>query len=185
MKKLLTIIITTLIACGSVNAQEYEYDARLGWFPGDLMDLIYRMGEDPVEQTTYGPRKTIGIFAADFNYSIMKWLSVGARLNYRNAWCETKSFTDEGVPVTGIDRLHAVSLIPMVTGTTDQDSVFRYYVSLGIGAGINMSTAENNRYLAFQLIPVGIAVGKKVSWYFECGLGNAYAGFMTGVSWRF
>ncbi len=52
--------MTTLIASVSVNAQEYEYDARLGWFPGDLMDLIYRMGEDPVEQNTYGPRKTNG-----------------------------------------------------------------------------------------------------------------------------
>ena len=185
MKRTLITIIALLIAGTSAYAQEHKYEARLGWFYGDLVDLIYRPGEDPEDGTIYGPRKTTGIFAADFNYNVLKWLSVGAKLNYRNSWYEVTSFTDEGIQETSTERLQAFSVIPMVTGTTNPDSIFRYYISLGFGAGIDMSSAQNDRYLAFQFIPVGISVGKKVSWYFEFGFGNAYGGFMTGVSYKF
>ena len=31
----------------------------------------------------------------------------------------------------------------------------------------------------------GIAIANKISWYMELGLGNAFTGLFTGISWRF
>ena len=46
-------------------------------------------------------------------------------------------------------------------------------------------SAQEDAFVALQFTPVGISVGKKVCWYFELGIGHAFMGFMTGVSWRF
>ena len=91
----------------------------------------------------------------------------------------------EGVEVYSIDRLQAVSVMPTVKFTTGYDSVFRYYATLGVGAGMDLSSGVNDAFVALQFTPVGISVGKKVSWYFELGIGHAFMGFMTGISWRF
>ena len=55
----------------------------------------------------------------------------------------------------------------------------------GLGAGADLSTDSQRYFTAFQFTPVGIAVGKKVSWFMELGLGYAYTGYITGISWRF
>ena len=112
------------------------------------------------------------------------WLTVGAKLNYRNSWRDMKTISD-GLEVYSIDRLQAVSVMPTVKFTTGHDSVFRYYATLGVGAGMDLSSGVNDAFVALQFTPVGISVGKKISWYFELGIGHAFMGFMTGISWRF
>ena len=166
--------------CLNVKAQENRYEAKLGWFPVDALNLVYLMGEDPTGETSYGPMKTAGIFSADFDFKIGKWLSVGAKVNYRNSWRDMT--TPEG---TGIDRLQAFSVMPTAKFTTGFDSRFRYYAMVGLGAGMDLSTDSQRCFAAFQFTPVGIAVGKKISWYMELGLGHAFNGFITGISWRF
>ena len=183
MKRFLTVLsifgISMILAQTSV-AQEYKYDAKLGWFPADMFSLIYMMGEDTSGEASYGPMKTAGIFSADFDFKMKKWLSVGAKVNYRNSWRD-KITTDS----KDIDRMQALSVMPTVKFTTGFDSRFRYYAMFGLGAGIDPSTDSTSHFTAFQFTPVGIAVGKKVSWFLELGLGYAYTGYMTGISWRF
>ena len=60
-----------------------------------------------------------------------------------------------------------------------------YYATLGVGAGMDLSSGVNDAFMALQFTPVGISVGQKISWYFELGIGHAFMGFMTGLSWRF
>ena len=184
MKKLVILCCMLLIPFASSYAQEYKYEAKLGCFPVDALNLVYLMGEDPSGETTYGPMKTAGIFSADFDYKVKKWLTVGAKVNYRNSWRDMKTISD-GLEVFSIDRLQAVSVMPTVKFTTGYDSVFRYYATLGVGAGMDLSSGVNDAFVALQFTPVGISVGKKVSWYFELGIGHAFMGFMTGLSWRF
>lgn len=52
-------------------AQEYKYDAKLGWFPADIFSLIYMMGGLSGE-ASYGPMKTAGIFSDDFDFRMKK-----------------------------------------------------------------------------------------------------------------
>ena len=180
MKRILLLLAIIVMPCMNVKAQENKYEAKLGWFPVDALNLVYLMGEDPSGETSYGPMKTAGIFSADFDFKMKKWLSVGAKVNYRNSWRDMT--TIEG---TSIDRLQALSVMPTAKFTTGFDSRFRYYAMVGVGAGVDISTDSQRCFAAFQFTPVGIAVGKKISWYLEFGLGHAYNGFITGISWRF
>ena len=184
MKRIIILCSIFLIPFVSLSAQEYRYEAKLGWYPIDALNLIYLMGEPPSGETTYGPMKTAGIFSADFDYKVKKWFSVGAKVNYRNSWRDMKTISD-GLEFHSVDRLQKVSVMPTVKFTTGYDSAFRYYASLGVGAGMDLSSGANDAFLALQFNPVGISVGRMISWYLEFGIGHAYMGFITGISWRF
>ena len=184
MKRIIIIFSVFLMHFVSLSAQEYKYEAKLGWFPADVLNIVYLMGEDPSGETTYGPMKTAGLFSADFDYKVKKWLTVGAKVNYRNSWRDMKTISD-GLEVYSIDRLQALSVMPTAKFTTGFDSKFRYYAMVGVGAGVDLSTDSQRCFAAFQFTPVGLAVGKKISWFLELGLGHAYNGFITGLSWRF
>lgn len=185
MKRILTIVATLMLLPSlTVKAQEYDYEARLGWTPGDILTLIFMLGEDPTGENTYGPIKTVGIYSADFDLKMKNWLSVGAKLNYRNEWRKMEEVVD-GIEITDTDRIQAISIMPTVKLTTGFDSFFRYYATLGIGAGMDLSNGQSKEFLAFQFTPVGISVGKKVSWHFEIGFGHAFTGLITGLSYRF
>ena len=77
MKRLFIILTIMALPCMNVKAQENKYEAKLGWTPVDALNLIYMMGEDPSGETSYGPMKTAGIFSADFDFRMKRWLSVG------------------------------------------------------------------------------------------------------------
>ncbi len=187
MKRLLILTAIFLFTSLTINAQEYKYEARLGWFLLDghyLVEMTARV--DPALGHTRGPLKTTGIFSADFDFKIKKWLIVGANVGYRNYWRHITPY--EGTPWTYID--HNLIIMPTVKFSTGFDSFFRYYATLAFGAGLRMSSGKDNIrnhefYPSFQITPVGIAVGRKVSWFFEVGYGVAFAGFITGISCRF
>lgn len=180
MRKISVIIALMLMSCIGIKAQEYSYEAKAGWTYLDLISVVYILGEDATGEITYGPKKTVGIFSADFNYEMKKWLSVGGKVNYRNSWCTATSLKGES-----IDRISGLTIMPTVTFTTGFESTFRYYATLGLGAGVDLSSDSRGAFAAFQITPFGIAVGKKLSWYLELGLSNTLIGFITGISWRF
>ena len=39
--------------------------------------------------------------------------------------------------------------------------------------------------LSFQMVPIGVTVGKKVFGFFETGIGTQYVGCMAGIGFRF
>lgn len=184
MKRILIIFAMALMPFLTLSAKEYKYEARLGWIPADCLTVLQAMGEDPTGETTWGPVTNLGIFSADFDVKVNKWMSVGGKANYRNLWRDVTK-TKDGVVTSGIDRTEAMSIMPMMEFSTSYDNVFRCYGNLGFGPGIYDNGERSKGYFAFQCTPIGIAVGNKISWYVELGLGNAYAGLFTGLSWRF
>ena len=182
MKRLLMILAAVLIAGGSVYAQEYKYEARLGWIPGDMLTFFTVLGESG--ETSWGPLKTVGIFSADFDVKMKPWLTVGGKANYRHSWRDQTRYLEEGV-VKDIDRTEVFSVMPTVKLTSmHYDTVFRVYAAVGLGPGIIHTEDYTKYYTAFQFTP-GMAVGNKISWYIELGLGNAWCGLITGLGWRF
>lgn len=148
------------------------------------MTFFQMLGEDTSGETTWGPMKTVGIFAADFDVRMKPWLTVGGKVNYRNSWRDMKQYQD-GVSVDGIDRTEVFSIMPTVKVTSRfDDSVFRIYASAGLGPGIYHDEDFTRYYTAFQFTS-GIAAGRKISWFLEFGLGNVYCGLLTGIGWRF
>lgn len=184
MKRILTILFLLVISTGTIRAQEYKYEARLGWIPIDMKTFLMILGEDPSGETTWGPMKTAGIFSADFDVRMKPWLALGGKVNYRNSWRDMTKHYDGNI-VKGIERTEAFSLMPTLRFTTTKlNSVCRVYAALGIGPGVYHNGETVKYYTAFQITP-GLAVGKKISWYLEFGLGNAYCGLLTGIGWRF
>jgi hypothetical protein len=182
MKLILIIFAALLFAGGSGYAQEYKYEARLGWIPGDILTFFTVLGEDG--ETSWGPLKTVGIFSADFDVKMKPWLTVGGKANYRHSWRDQTRYLEEGV-VKNIDRTEVFSVMPTVKFTSMQDdTVFRVYAAVGLGPGIIHTEDYTKYYTAFQFTP-GMAVGNKISWYLELGLGNAWCGLITGLGWRF
>ena len=160
MRRIIILFSVLLMPFAFLSAQEYKYEAKLGWFPADVLNLVYLMGEDPSGETTYGPMKTAGLFSADFDWKVKKWLTVGAKVNYRNSWRDMKTISD-GLEVYSIDRLQVVSVMPTVKFTTGYDSVFRYYATLGVGAGMDLSSGVNDACVALQFTPVSCGSGWK------------------------
>ena len=184
MKRILIIFAMSLMSCLTAGAQEYKYEARLGWIPMDLVSFLKAMGEYPTGETIWGPVTNLGIFSADFDVKVNKWMSVGGRVNYRNLWRDMTKAQD-GVVTNGIDRTEAMSIMPMIEFSSPYDKVLRCYANVGMGPGLYDDGEKTKGYFAFQCTPLGIAIGKKISWYVELGVGNAYAGLFTGLSWRF
>lgn len=183
MKRLLMILAALLIAGGTASAQGYDYEARLGWTPGDLLTFITILGEDPSGGTTWGPLRTVGIFSADFDVKIKPWLTVGGKANYRHSWRDEKRYQEDCVTL-GVDRMEAFSVMPTVKFTTKYDAVVRVYAGVGLGPGVIHTEDYTKYYTAFQFTP-GMAIGKKISWHLELGLGNVWCGFISGLGWRF
>ena len=95
MKKIAAIMVALMMLPAlTANAQEYKYEAKLGWYPIDLMDLIFMLGEYPDSGYTAGPVKTVGVFAADFDVKMKNWLTLGAKVSYRNTWRELSATID-------------------------------------------------------------------------------------------
>ena len=184
MKRFVILCSLFLMSFVSLSAQEYRCEAKLGWVPTDVLNIVYLMGEDASGHTSYGPMKTIGIFSADFDYKVKNWLTVGANMNYRNSWRSKTTFID-GVKTNGIDCFHLVSVMPRIKLTTRFDSIFRLYAALGVGLGVDLSDGVNDKFLSVQLTPIGISVGRKISWYLEMGVGSTFIGYMTGLACRF
>lgn len=180
---LCSILLTPFVSSFAQEAaQEYKYEARLGWAPMDMLTFFQMLGEDTSGETTWGPMKTVGIFCADFDVRIKPWLTVGGKVNYRNSWRDMKKYQD-GIMTEGIDRTEAFSIMPTVR-LTSTNSVLRAYASVGLGPGVYHGSDTTRYYTAFQFTP-GIEAGKKITWFLELGLGNVYCGLLTGIGWRF
>ena len=185
MKRLVMSLAIVLMSSMAINAQEYKYEARLGWFPGDWLTFFYAMGEDLDNTTTEGPVTNIGIFSGDFDFKMKPWLTVGAKVNYRNLWRDVQTLS-EGNVYHSTEKVEAFSLMPTVKVTSMYyTDVIRYYATFGLGPGVYNDGYKPQYYTAFQFVPIGIAIGNKISWFFELGLGTVYMGALTGLSWRF
>ena len=61
MRRIIILFSVLLMPFASLSAQEYKYEAKLGWFPVGALNLVYLMGEDsdmPEEIKTIGSSLT-------------------------------------------------------------------------------------------------------------------------------
>ncbi len=205
MRKILFMAALVLIALPSMagnkerNRFPYRYEFNVGWGYTPAMTIAELNspvfngsdGLDHIYGNYLGKRVTSGMMSAEFNIQFKKWFALGTQLN-----AVTVS-NSEMSAITGqeIRRFtdYTVSALAYARFTYLHKKYVKLYSSIGAGLCFThdstISTDElfrmNYMQPSFQLVPVGVTVGKRIYGTVELGLGSEYMGFRAGVGYRF
>lgn len=212
MKKLVYAALA-FIMCGtalyaeSIDDGLYRFELNVGWagFPvGDALTFTsfnpWSAGETPVSYpgsvgdiySEYaGPVYSTGILSAELNVRIRKWFAVGAQVNFDGLW--SRQYSSETGLKCGVRRGVVFAVLPYARFIYLDRPAVRLYSAVGIGftagqieAGYGRdSYVYASKYPAFQVIPVGVSVGRRIYGLFELGIGTVYTGCRAGIGYRF
>lgn len=138
-------------------------------------DISYH-GDSLDRPIDYGPTHHYTL-SLDYGYWVNEWLSVGASVTYmaglRNIFDD---YTKERMMTLHEDDL---SIMPIVRMAWYRRGIVQLYSSVGVGIGLNIwSRYYDGReimheiYCAFDLKPLGIAVGRRCFGFVEVGYGS-------------
>lgn len=185
MKKILIALSVLVFTCCAAAAQEHPHELNLyiGGFSSQY--LGYRVAPDfssdlyslyePQTRVTTGP-----VLTFDYNYSVLKWLSVGAQVHYNRL--EVKSFT-RIENSTDIYMSDMFSFLPEVKLRIPSPAHFRLYGRVAMG--VSFAPRFNTRF-AYDLVPLGIEwAGRRVYGTAELVYGSVIKGGRIGIGYRF
>lgn len=128
-------------------------------------------------------------FGLEVGYSVKRWLKVSLTAGYDHVVTKTVDYSTQEVLFK--DSLEEIAIIPRVRfyfGFTDYTC---FYGGLGFGAILRWGDAlipENNikkAEFAYEFVPIGFTVGRKVHGFIEASFGNYMLGGRTGIGVRF
>ncbi len=140
------------------------------------------------DRTHRGPVYTSGTWSLSYDYRFKKWFDLGLTLSYYGEY--SRSYSNRDSSPVGRNRAHALTVMPAVRFTWVNTGWVRMYSTLGLGATLSGGRFDHNSepfrdgFIAFQLTPVGIAVGRSLFGFAELGLG-AQGVFMMGIGYKF
>ncbi|MDE7078101.1 MAG: hypothetical protein K2O55_05965 [Alistipes sp.] len=204
MKKLLLLLLLPLFpaallaqeeAAAAVRKREpfvpqHELRLTVGAFPILPSMFNWEGGFDGTfyDRTHRGPVYTSGTWSLSYDYRFKKWFDLGVTLSYYGKY--SRSYSNRDSSPVGRNRAHAFTVMPVVRFTWVNSNWVRMYSTLGLGATVSGGRFDydserfRNGFLAFQLTPIGISVGRSFFGFAELGLG-AQGVFMMGVGYKF
>ena len=207
MAALAFIMCGTALYAESPDDGRYRFEFNVGWagFPvGDALTftsfnpwsvsetaVFYPGSVGDIYSEYAGPVYSTGILSAELNVRIRKWFAVGAQVNFDGLWSRLHS--SETGSKCGVRRGVVFSVLPYARFIYIDRPVVRLYSAVGAGftsgqieAGYGRdSYVYASRYPAFQVTPVGVAVGRRIYGLFELGIGTVYTGCRAGIGFRF
>ncbi|MDE6871148.1 MAG: hypothetical protein K2J62_03370 [Bacteroidales bacterium] len=207
MKRSFVLAAFVLFCCLAAAAVErkgsreipfrYEVNVGYGTFPfadaNNFSDMfrtydITWLGNTGSLSSVYGdysgPEYITGVFSAEFNVRFKKWFTLSSQMNFDAVLQGTySSLTGER---TGNTNSYMLSVLPYAKFTYLNRPLVYMYSSIGLG--LSMALEHNSSlslYPAVQVVPVGVAVGKRVYGLFELGFGTVYCGCKAGIGYRF
>ncbi|MBP3482734.1 MAG: hypothetical protein J6K28_05000 [Alistipes sp.] len=148
-------------------------------------DYFYDMNYD---STYRGAEYTCGAWSLSYDYRFKKWFDLGLVFSYYGIY--SKSYDADNGAFVARNRAHYLTVMPMVRFTWLNREWVRMYSSVGLGAtfGFGRRDYDNGPFddsiFAFQLTPIGIAVGRSFFGFAEVGVG-AQGALMIGVGYKF
>lgn len=139
-------------------------------------------------QTHRGRVLTSGVWTLAYAYRFTRWFDLGLSLGHYGEY--SSSYSNEDGSLVGRNRIHAISVMPVARFTWLNRRLVRMYSSVGCGAVIGWGrrnhdfSAIDERALALQFTPVGIAVGRSLFGFAEAGLGTQ-GSLTVGIGYRF
>ena len=175
------------------GSQQYRYEIRIGWgapsdTPLSLYDS-YRLSSggrlSSIYAPQYGSLYSTGGFSAEFGVNLSRWLTLAVQTSFCGVWNDV--YAADGGEALSRNRGLVFNVSPQARINWVRRPVFRLYSSAGMGFTINSNAGESAYEASFQIMPIGIAVGKDVFFFAEAGGGVScnFLGCHLGLGYRF
>lgn len=185
MKKWLTILSLLVFFCGTAAAQEHPHELNLfvGGFSSQYLSYDTFSDYDSDLYGLYEPQTSITsdpVLTFEYNYAVVKWLSVGAQFHYSHL--NVRSWTRIDGSREYYSR-NAVSLLPEVKLRIPSSAHFRLYGKVAVGVSFAPQYAAR---FAYDLVPIGCEwAGQRVYGTAELVYGSVVKGGRIGIGFRF
>lgn len=142
-----------------------------------------------------GPVRSTGNIQLEGSVYLKPWLVQSLNVGFTQVWSPridnvegTKLGTDYGI---------GVSFLPELKLIANRRHAVRFFCSVAVGTGFYMGNgfemmrihdkypSSIHQRLEFEWVPVGIMIGRKYNLYANIGIGTAYIGGRTGLTYRF
>ena len=212
MKKFI-IVLLTLIVC-SVNSIAQEkghwttnvsgvYAGNLSWSKagedvgtafGEIIATIITLGLYTPDNGGYArtdPHDFPGL-ALQGGYQILPWMQITGDIYYHHYAYEKYKNKEDVIPAQ-TNKVNRIAFLPGVKFTYLNKGIFHMYSSLSAGVGFNFgkrveddeTTPLNKVKFTAQVVPIGIALGKKHYGFLDLGAGTEYFCFRAGYGYNF
>ena len=212
MKKFI-IVLLTLIVC-SVNSIAQEkghwtvnvsgvYAGNLSWSKagkdvgtafGEIIATIITLGLYTPDNGGYArtdPHDFPGL-AMQGGYQILPWMQITGDIYYHHYAYEKYKNKEDVIPAQ-TNKVNRIAFLPGVKFTYLNKGIFHMYSSLSAGVGFNFgkrvegdeTTPLNKVKFTAQVVPIGIALGKKHYGFLDLGAGTEYFCFRAGYGYNF
>ena len=129
-----------------------------------------------------------GLYTAEVGFKLKSWFTLGIQVSGASFWADSMN-SQERIKGT------ALYLLPTARFTYVRSDLIKMYSGVGFGLGMqNGFSAEQSVYAgiggadldaAFQVVPVGIQMGRDLYGIAELSLGTVNMGLRLGIGYRF
>lgn len=185
MKKLLIVLSALALLGGTAAAQDHPHELNLylGGFNSQFLGYNVNIDYSTDLYALYEPQTSVStgpVLTLDYNYSIMKWLSVGAQFHYNHLKVRTVERIDNSYEYHSRDMF---SFLPEVKLRIPSPAHFRLYGKAAIGVSFAPHFATR---FAYDLVPIGCEwAGQRVYGTAELVYGSLVKGGRIGIGFRF
>ena len=132
-------------------------------------------------QHTY---ETGPVYTLSYGYAPIRWISVGAQVNYGKVGVSTWRAVDNS---WSSDKMENISVLPQVKFHIPSSRHFRLYGKLALGATLSSSlTAKQTVKAAYEWVPIGFEwAGQFFYGTAELATGTVIQGGRIGIGFRF
>lgn len=212
MKKIIVMFLLALMCSVNIFAQEKGhwtanvsgvYAGNLSWSKtgedlgtafGEIIATIITLGLYTPDNGGYAytdPHDYPG-FVAQGGYQILPWLQITGDLYYHHYAYERYKNKEDLVPGQ-TNKINRLAFLPGAKFTYLNKGIFHMYSSLSCGVGVNFGkrvtgeevTPLNKVNFTAQVVPIGIALGRKHYGFFDLGIGSEYDFFRLGYGYNF
>ncbi len=179
------------LSVGGVPKTHFQEDMRTSTNPDAKYNVnpdLYEIYGDAVH-TYIEPAWCTPSFTLEAGYSVKKWFKVSLEANYDHVVGKVLNEADSNeLWRLSVDEISVIPKVRFYFGFTDYTC---FYGGFGIGAvfrwgdGITPENGIKKVAPAFEIVPIGFTVGRKVFGFMELSFGNYMLGGRTGVGLRF
>ena len=186
MKKVLLILSILALSGVTAAAQEHphEFNFYLGGCNSQFLDYNVNQNNSTTDlYAMYEPQSRISTGAVatlDYNYALLKWLSVGAQFHYGRldirTWTRISNSSNRYIR----DML---CFLPEVKLRIPSPAHFRLYSKVAMGICV---VPRYSVGIAYDIVPLGVEwAGRRVYGTAELVYGNVIKGGRIGIGYRF
>lgn len=174
----------------------YKYEFRVGWAGYPVVDgLSYRdrvecdwyygnfIALDDIYAQRRGPSYMTGIISGEFSIHFKRWFTLSFSAGFNGLWRSMYDPVDNCVS----ERYGGLvfTFLPEARFNWINTRFVRMYSSVGLGIAAGGFIDEFHVYPAFQIAPVGIALGRRTFFFAESAIGSSWMGGKMGLGYRF